>query len=57
MSLHLSDTQNAVLGAMAGVMEVSCMQSLNYWKNAKQQGLPFTLDPRITYRGYVSNCL
>ncbi len=32
------------------------MQSTNYWKNARQQGLPFTLDPRVTYRGYVSNC-
>lgn len=32
------------------------MQSANYWKNARQQGLPFTADPRITYRGYVSNC-
>ena len=29
------------------------MQPTLYWKNAYQQGLPFTLNPMITYRGYI----
>lgn len=57
MSLNLSEAENASLGAFGGVIEVSLMQSLNYLKNAKQQGLPFTMNPRVLYRGFVSNCL
>ena len=30
---------------------------MNYWKNASQQKLPFTIDPRLLYRGYTANTL
>ena len=29
------------------------MQSTVYWKNAFQQNLPFTLNPKVLYRGYI----
>ena len=29
----------------------------NYLKNASQQGLPMTMNPRTLYRGYPSNLL
>jgi len=45
------------VGGIGGLVEVSVMQSTNYWKNAQQQGLPFTMDPRITYRGFIPNCV
>ncbi|GAB5357117.1 hypothetical protein AAMO2058_000346900 [Amorphochlora amoebiformis] len=54
---NLTELENMTVGAIGGLMEVTIMQSTNYWKNAKQQGLPFTMDPRITYRGYLSNCI
>ena len=40
-------------------MDTDCtlLQATNYWKNAKQQRLPFTLDPRVLYRGYVVNTI
>ena len=37
--------------------DCTLLQATNYWKNAKQQGLPFTLDPRVLYRGYVVNTM
>jgi len=51
----LSDLENAFLGVFCGVADVTLLQSTNYWKNAKQQNLPFTLNPRILYRGYIAN--
>ena len=37
--------------------DTTLLQSTNYWKNAKQQGLPFTMDPRVLYRGeHQSSC-
>ena len=55
MSEKLSPNQNSLLGFVSGAVEVSALQSMNYWKNASQQGLPFTLNPRVLYRGYPSN--
>lgn len=57
MTKSLSDAENAALGAIGGWLDVTLLQSTNYWKNAKQQQLPFTLDPKVLYRGYVANCL
>lgn len=34
---------------------MTCFQSLNYLKNASQQKLPLTMNPRVLYRGYPSN--
>ena len=47
---QLNESENTRLGIASGLIEVTCMQSTNYLKNAKQQGLPFTLDPRKLYR-------
>lgn len=38
-----------------GVIEVVCLQSLNYAKNMVQQGQPLTLDPFKLYRGVGAN--
>mmetsp|Transcript_21139 Transcript_21139/g.41930 ORF Transcript_21139/g.41930 Transcript_21139/m.41930 type:complete len:267 (-) Transcript_21139:17-817(-) len=57
MSEKLSQVENATMGLLGGALEVSCFQSLNYLKNASQQNLPLTLDPRKLYRGYPSNLL
>eukprot|EP00750_Incisomonas_marina_P017420 INCI20350.1.p1 GENE.INCI20350.1~~INCI20350.1.p1 ORF type:complete len:298 (-),score=42.14 INCI20350.1:99-920(-) len=54
MSEKLSDFENSQVGLLCGVLEVSLLQSLNYFKNARQQGLPLTLDPRVLYRGYTA---
>jgi hypothetical protein len=53
---NLSEGENATLGVASGLIEVTVMQSTNYLKNAKQQGLPMTADPRVLYRGYLPNC-
>lgn len=57
MSKNLSEVENAVLGAVGGWLDVTLLQSTNYWKNAAQQGLPFETNPRVLYRGYFANCL
>jgi len=43
--------KNTVIGITAGVVETITLQPMIYWKNALQQGLNFTLNPRICYRG------
>ena len=35
------------LGITSGIIEVTMMQSFNYCKNARQQGLPLSMDPRV----------
>jgi hypothetical protein len=47
----LSSTENTALGIAAGVIEVTILQPMLYCKNATQQKLPFTLNPRVLYRG------
>jgi len=42
----MSPLESTGLGIAAGVIEVAIDQPQLYWKNAKQQGLPFTLNPR-----------
>jgi len=49
--------ENCAIGLICGVADTTLLQSCNYWKNANQQGLPFTLDPRVLYRGYTVNTL
>jgi len=57
MTKNLSEAENAVLGAVGGWIDVTLLQSTNYWKNAAQQGLPFETNPKVLYRGYFANCL
>lgn len=49
----LTVMENALVGICAGAIEVTLLQPMLYCKNATQQKLPFTLNPRILYRGLV----
>ena len=49
----LTPVENTALGVAAGTIEVSLLQPMLYCKNATQQKLPFTIDPRVLYRGAV----
>ena len=51
MSASLDETENFALGTGVAVFEGLLLQPTMYWKNARQQGMPFTLDPRLLYRG------
>jgi len=48
---RLTVFENFGLGAVAGTIEVVLLQPMLYCKNATQQKLPLTLDPRVLYRG------
>lgn len=49
--MKMSPLENAAIGVGAGTIEVVALQPILYWKNATQQGLPLSLDPRKLYRG------
>ncbi|KAL1520639.1 hypothetical protein AB1Y20_022212 [Prymnesium parvum] len=55
--MGLSDMENCAIGLICGTADTTLLQSTNYWKNASQQGLPFTLNPAVLYRGYLANTL
>lgn len=57
MAQRLSKRENATVGAVAGIADITGIQWAYYLKNARQQGLPLTCNPRILYRGYVANCI
>mmetsp|Transcript_11433 Transcript_11433/g.23999 ORF Transcript_11433/g.23999 Transcript_11433/m.23999 type:complete len:277 (+) Transcript_11433:90-920(+) len=54
---RLSGGENCVLGIAAGAIEVGINQPMLYCKNAVQQGLPFTMDPRVLYRGVTMSAM
>ena len=49
--LKMSPLENAAVDVGAGTIEVIALQPILYWKNATQQGLPLSLNPRMLYRG------
>lgn len=51
MSSELSGTENTIVGVVASTIVGLTLQPTVYFKNAKQQNLPLTLDPRKMYRG------
>lgn len=57
MSTKLNELENATVGMTVGVIEVLCLQPLNYAKNMVQQGQPLSADPRKLYRGVGANCI
>eukprot|EP00928_Gymnodinium_smaydae_P061333 TRINITY_DN45430_c0_g1_i1.p1 TRINITY_DN45430_c0_g1~~TRINITY_DN45430_c0_g1_i1.p1 ORF type:complete len:298 (+),score=61.97 TRINITY_DN45430_c0_g1_i1:99-896(+) len=57
MSQRLGKRQNATVGVAAGIADVTCIQWAYYMKNARQQGIPLSFNPRVLYRGYGANCL
>eukprot|EP00038_Savillea_parva_P011222 m.196022 g.196022 ORF g.196022 m.196022 type:complete len:265 (+) comp19676_c0_seq1:208-1002(+) len=48
---NLNDGENMALGGAAAFVEAVILQPTIYWKNAAQQGRPFTLNPKLLYRG------
>ena len=51
MSDKLTESENVLLGTCAAFIEAVILQPTLYWKNAKAQRMPFSIDPRIIYRG------
>jgi len=47
----LDENENIRLGIAAGAIDAVLTQPLQYWKNAFQQGLPFTMNPKLLCRG------
>ena len=52
---NLNSKQNIFLGIVSGIIDISLTQPLVYWKVASQQKLPFTFNPKIFYRGVLTN--
>ena len=55
MSTALSEVQNMQLGVLAAFIEGVILQPTLYWKNAKALSLPFTLNPKLIYRGTAAS--
>lgn len=49
----VSPEVSAVIGAVAGTVEVCIQQPTVSWKNSLQQKLPLSLNPTVIYRGTV----
>ena len=47
----LTNSENALLGGATAVVVGLTLQPTLYWKNSAQQGKPFTMNPRVIYRG------
>ena len=54
---QLTGFENVVLGTASGICQVFSTQPLLYWKNAAQQRLGFTINPRILYRGTLPSII
>lgn len=50
---RLTPMENTIMGFATGAIDITSTQWILYCKNATQQGLPLTLDPRVLYRGYT----
>lgn len=50
----LSNSENLALGGVTAVIVGMTLQPTLYWKNAAQQGKPFTMNPRVVYRGLAA---
>ena len=48
---ELTEVENTILGCSVATLICFGLQPTLYAKNAAQQGLPLTLDPRVLYRG------
>lgn len=55
MSFELSPGQNLGLGVVTAVLEGLILQPTLYWKNARALKLPFSINPRIIYRGTAAS--
>ena len=55
MSKNLTEGENVTVGVLAAFVEGVILQPTLYWKNAKAQKLPFTMNPRVIYRGTAAS--
>jgi hypothetical protein len=55
MSQEITSSQNIVVGVIAAFIEGVLLQPTLYWKNARAAKLPFTINPRIIYRGTAAS--
>lgn len=55
MSKNLTEGENVVIGVLAAFIEGVILQPTLYWKNAKAQNIPFTINPRVIYRGTAAS--
>ena len=55
--MPLTDAENMAIGITCGATDCLLLQPTNYWKNAQQQKLPFTLNPSVLYRGVTVNTI
>lgn len=53
----LNEQEALSLGIATGCVEQCVSQPLLYWKNAYQQGLSFTMNPKVVYRGTAASVL
>jgi len=51
MSNQLTERENLAIGGIAAFSQSMMLHPTIYWKNAAQQGLRFTLNPFLLYRG------
>mmetsp|Transcript_36040 Transcript_36040/g.82775 ORF Transcript_36040/g.82775 Transcript_36040/m.82775 type:complete len:291 (+) Transcript_36040:28-900(+) len=52
---RLSEHESLRLGNLVGAIDQVLTQPILYWKNAFQQGVPFTMNPRMLYRGTMAS--
>lgn len=52
----LDERESCTLGLVAGVIDQVATQPILFWKNSFQQGIPFTVSPRVIYRGLFASC-
>ena len=57
MSGSHSDSENLLVGSFAALAEGLILQPTLYWKNASIQRMPFSMNPRIIYRGTTASIL
>ena len=50
---RLTPGENFIIGLAIGAIDVSTSQWVLYCKNASQQRIPLTFDPKVMYRGYT----
>ena len=51
----MTTMQNSIVGVIAAFLEGVILQPTLYWKNARAQRMPFTLNPRVIYRGTAAS--
>lgn len=54
-NVRLTEGESMALGGVAAFIQGIMLQPTLYWKNAGQQGMPFSLNPVVVYRGLAAS--